>query len=165
MNHKTAKIPIQHIGRIGGNMFTVLRASPFAAALILAFAAYAQTSRGTVTGTVLDPTGAAVAAARVTLTGVETGIRLSTNSNDTGLYRFDAVDLGIYELSVTRQGFRTYSGTGIGVEANRVTTVDPRLEVGAAETRIEVNEASSEILIKDGPLRGGNFQPREVRDL
>ena len=41
----------------------------------------------------------------------------------------------------------------------------PRLEVGAAETRIEVNAESSDMLIKDSPLRGGNFQPREVRDL
>ena len=51
------------------------------------------------------------------------------------------------------------------MEANRVTTFDPRLEVGAAETRIEVSAESSEVLIKDSPLRGGNFQPREVRDL
>jgi hypothetical protein len=51
------------------------------------------------------------------------------------------------------------------VEANRTTTVNPRLEVGAAETRIEVSAGSSEMLVKDSPLRGGNFHPREVRDL
>ncbi|MDQ2944471.1 MAG: hypothetical protein M3Y27_00745, partial [Acidobacteriota bacterium] len=49
--------------------------------------------------------------------------------------------------------------------ANRVTTFDPRLEIGTSDTRIEVNAASSEILIKDGPLRGGNFLPGEVSDL
>jgi hypothetical protein len=142
------------------------RTWPLAAAvLVLAAAAQAQTSRGTVTGTVLDPTGAVIAGARVTLTGVETGVRLSTDSNVAGVYRFDAVDLGVCELKVARQGFRTYLGSGIGVEANRVTTIDPRLEVGAAESRIEVSGESSEILIKDSPLRGGNFQPREVRDL
>lgn len=51
------------------------------------------------------------------------------------------------------------------MEANRVTTVDPHLEMGAAETRIEVSGQSSELMVKDGPMRGGNFQPREVRDL
>jgi hypothetical protein len=51
------------------------------------------------------------------------------------------------------------------VEANRVTTIDPRLAVGAAESRIEVSARASELLIKDSPLRGGNFQPHEVRDL
>jgi hypothetical protein len=127
--------------------------------------ALSQTSRGTVTGTVLDASGAVIAGARVALTGVETGGRLSTDSNDAGVYRFDAVDLGVYELRITHPGFRSYLGTGINVEANRVTTFDPRLEVGAAETRIEVSGESSEILVKDSPLRGGNFQPREVRDL
>lgn len=136
-----------------------------AALLVLAGAAYAQTSRGTITGTVLDPTGAVVRGAHVALTGVETGVRLSTESNDAGVYRFDAVDLGIYDLQVTHPGFRTFVGARINVEANRASTVDPKLEVGAAETSVEVNEESSEILTKDSPLRGANFQPREVRDL
>src|SRR5215472_16477167 len=135
------------------------------AALALAAALGAQTSRGTITGTVLDATGAVISGAHVTLTGVETGVRLSADSNDAGVYRFDAVDLGIYELQVSHPGFRTYVATGIGVEANRATTVDPKLEVGAAETKVEVTEESSELLVKDSPLRGGNFQPREVRDL
>jgi hypothetical protein len=133
--------------------------------LALAVVTHAQTSRGTLTGTILDPTGAVIGGAHVTITDVDTGIRLSTDSNDAGVYRFDAVDLGIYDLHVTHPGFRAYVATGIGVEANRATTVDPRLEVGAAESRIEVNAGSSEILVKDSPLRGGNFQPREVRDL
>lgn len=135
--------------------------------MVLAFAltAHAQTSRGTVTGTVLDPTGAVVGGAHITLACLDTGIKLSTASNDAGVYRFDAVDLGVYEIQVVHPGFRAYAGTGITVEANRTTTLDPRLDVGGAETRIEVNGGSSEMLVKDSPLRGGNFQPRDVRDL
>src|SRR5512143_1092371 len=87
-----------------------------AALFALAVATHAQTSRGTVTGTVLDPSGAVIAAARVTLTGLETGVRLSTNTNDTGVYRFDAVDLGVYEIKVTHPGFRTCVVSGIGVQ-------------------------------------------------
>jgi hypothetical protein len=137
----------------------------FAVVLVLALGAHAQTSRGTVSGTVLDSSGAVIGNARVILTGVDTGVKLSTESNDAGVYRFDAVDLGVYELRIAHPGFRTYVGAGIIVEANRVTTVDSRLEVGAAETRMEVSGESSEMLIKDSPLRGGNFEPREVRDL
>jgi hypothetical protein len=139
--------------------------SLFAAVLMLVATVNAQTSRGTVTGTVLDPTAAVINGARVALTAVDTGVRLSTDSNEAGVYRFDAVDPGVYQLQVTHPGFRSYFGTGIGVEANRVTTFDPRLEVGASEIRVEVSGDSSEILVKDSPLRGGNFQPREVRDL
>ena len=103
-----------------------MRKLEIAAILSLALAAHAQTSRGTVTGTVLDPTGAVVAGAHVSLTGVETGVKLTTASNDAGVYRFDAVDLGVYELQATHPGFRTYAGSGIRVEANRATTFDPR---------------------------------------
>src|SRR5580704_17953322 len=69
---------------------------------VLAFVALAraQTSRGTVSGTVLDASGAAVAGAHLILTGEETGVRLPTESNATGVYRFNAVDLGVYDLEV-----------------------------------------------------------------
>src|SRR5689334_479677 len=98
--------------------------------------------------------GATVAGGHITLTGVATGVRLSTVSNDAGLYRFEAVDLGTYDLAVTYPAFRQYTGRGIRVEANRVTTFDPRLEVGASESSIEVNAESSDVLIKDSPLGG-----------
>ncbi len=123
--------------------------------LALAVAAHAQTSRGTVTGTVLDPSGAVVAGARLSLTGVDTGIQLSTESNAAGVYRFDAVDLGVYALQAAHPGFRTYLGTGINVEANRATTLDPRLQLGDAETRIEVNDESSEMLVRDSRYAAG----------
>src|SRR6266567_8718525 len=95
----------------------------------LAVAAYGQTSRGTVTGTIVDASGAVIVGARVVLAGTETGVRRSTLSNEAGIYRFDAVDLGKYELGVTHPGFRPFLSAGISVEANRVTTFDPRLEV------------------------------------
>ncbi len=99
-----------------------------AAVLWLAASLHAQTSRGTVTGTVQDSSGAMIRGAAVTLTSVETGIRLPTSSNETGVYRFDAVDLGAYDLLVTHPGFQAYIGTGIRIEANRVITIDPRWE-------------------------------------
>jgi len=128
-------------------------------------ALHGQTSRGTVSGTILDSSGAAIAGARIALTAAETGVQRSTISNEAGVYRFDAVDLGRYELEVTHPGFRPLLSSGIVVEANRVTTFDPRPELGATETAIEVSGESSGMLVKDSPLRGGNFQPREVRDL
>ncbi|MGH8247789.1 MAG: carboxypeptidase regulatory-like domain-containing protein, partial [Gammaproteobacteria bacterium] len=136
-----------------------------AAVMALAVAAQAQTSRGTVSGTVMDPSGAMVVDARVELNHTETGVRRSTTSNDAGIYRFDAVDLGRYEIKVTHQGFRPFLATSIGVEANRTTTIDVRLELGAVDQQVTVSAESSELLVKDGPLRGGNFLPCEVREL
>jgi hypothetical protein len=62
--------------------------------------------------------------ARVTLTGVETGVRLSTGSNDAGVYRFDAIDLGVYEPQVAHPGFRRYRGAGITTPAGRFLNHD-----------------------------------------
>src|SRR5439155_9408127 len=95
---------------------TLKSALKLAALLLVAISANAQTSRGTVTGTVLDRTGAVIAGASVTLTGVETGVRISTNSNEVSIYRFDAVDLGTYDLTVSLPGFRTYLSSRIVVE-------------------------------------------------
>jgi hypothetical protein len=135
------------------------------ALLALAFLADAQTSRGTVSGAILDPSGAVIREAQIVLEGIETGIRLSTMSNEAGVYRLDAADPGVYQLHVTHQGFRTYVAVRVSVEANRVTTLDAILEVGTAETSVEVNGESSNVLTEESPLRGGNFERRQVRDL
>src|SRR6478672_3394278 len=117
-----------------------------AAAVVLAAAAQAQTSRGTVSGTILDPSGAVVVGATIALTHTEAGVRRTAISNEAGIYRFDAADLGRYEIQVTQQGFSAFMATSIGVEANRTTTMDVRLEVGGVDQQIRVSAESSEVL-------------------
>ena len=58
-----------------------------AAIIALAAAVHGQTRRGTVSGTILDASGAVIAGARVVLTGTETGVQRSTLSNEAGIYR------------------------------------------------------------------------------
>jgi len=135
------------------------------AALMLAAEARAQTSRGAVSGTVTDHSGALIARANITLTHSQTGVRRSSLTNDAGIYRFEAVDLGPHELKVAHPGFSLFTATAVGVEANRTTTVDVRLEVGSLESQVTVSSESEELLVRDGPRLGGNFQSREVRDL
>ena len=81
----------------------------FAAVLALAIAAQAQTSRGTVSGTVMDASGAVVPGASVLVVGTETGVRRSTLTNEAGIYRFDAVDFGVYEIKITHARFQSHS--------------------------------------------------------
>src|SRR5262245_58635731 len=127
--------------------------------------AEAQTSRGTISGTVTDGSGAVIAGAKLVLTHTETGVHRSTLSNDAGIYRFDAVDLGIHELRATHPGFKLFLKTAVGAEANRTTTQDVRLEVGALDEQVTVSAETGELLARDGPLRGGAFRPREIRHL
>jgi len=141
------------------------RIESLAAAVVLAAAMQAQTSRGTVSGTVLDPSGAVVTGAAVVLTNTQTGVRRSATSNDAGIYRFDAVDLGVYELRVTHAGFKAFLATGLGVQANLTTTIDPRLELGSETIAVQVSAEAEALMVRDGPQRGGNFVPRQVSQL
>ena len=137
-------------------------------AAVLVFAAvlaHAQTSRGALTGTVLDASGRRIPSAALELAGVDTGVRLASRTNEAGVYRFDAVDPGLYNLVVTHPGFKTLVANKIAIEANRAATIDPKLEVGDTSMRIDVDTESSEMLTRDGPLRGGNFNSREATDL
>ena len=74
--------------------------------ILLSSLVLGQTSRGTVSGTITDTSGAVIAGASVVLTHIETGVRRSASTNEAGLYRFDAVDLGTYELKVIHPGFK-----------------------------------------------------------
>src|SRR6185503_18928655 len=78
----------------------------------------AQTSRGTVTGTVIDPQGASISGANAELHHRETNQTRSTVTNEAGLYRFDAVDLGTYDMTVRAGGFKAYTKRAIPVVAN-----------------------------------------------
>lgn len=122
----------------------------------------AQTSRGTVTGTVMDPQGASISGAAVELYRKETNQSRATVTNEAGIYRFDAVDLGIYDLTARATGFKAFVKREIPIVANRITTVDPTLELGEQQAVIEVSASAGEILQKSDPVRGGNFERREI---
>jgi protocatechuate 3,4-dioxygenase beta subunit len=130
------------------------------AATMLAIPAPAQTSRGSVVGTVTDVSGGAIPGTAVELTHTATGVIRSAITNDAGIYRFDAVDLGDYDLRIARPGFKTFITRGFGVEANRATTMDSKMELGGSETTIEVRAETAAWLVKDAPLRGANFKPQ-----
>jgi hypothetical protein len=92
-------------------------------------------------------------------------VRRTTTTNDAGIYRLDAVDLGAYELKVSQPGFHVFVATEFGVEANRTTVMDVRLELGSEATAVHVSAEAEAPLVRDSPLRGGNLLPREVSQL
>src|SRR5262249_15766449 len=133
--------------------------------LVMSAPVFAQTSRGTVTGTVTDPQGAVIQGATAELKNTLTNQTRTASTNDAGLYRFDAVDLGIYDLKISAQGFKTHTSRGIEIQANRVATFDAQLETGGTEVVVEVNAGTEEILQKSDAVRGGNFNKKEVTQL
>ena len=76
-----------------------------AALLVSIFIAFAQTETGQITGTVSDPSGAAVPNATVTAKSPTTGVARSTKSFGTGAYTLTDLLPGPYDVSVTAEGF------------------------------------------------------------
>ena len=106
--------------------------------VLFAWAARAQSDRGTITGTVSDPAGAVVANARIEAKNQATGAVYTVASTPTGNYTIAQLPVGTYEVSVAVPGFKKYVRQGIGVEVAQVLRIDIALEVGAATESITV---------------------------
>ncbi len=131
----------------------------------LAPAAQAQTSRGIVSGIVADSTGAVIAGATVTLTNTETTLSRTAVTNDAGFYRFDAVDLGTYSISIAASGFGTVTKTNVIVNANQTSAVDAQLAPGEQQITVDVVSEAGAALQTEAPVRGGNISTRQVTEL
>jgi len=137
--------------------------------LLLAFmcaTAIAQTSRGTLTGAVTDSTGAVVANATVKIVHTGTGVSRQTTTNEAGIYRFDAVELGAYSLSVQAKGFGTENKTGVEIQAAHTLNVDFALKVGAGSETVTVEASAGQIQLDTSEqTRGGHFETQTIQDL
>src|SRR5215472_15094565 len=82
---------------------------------VSAFGAFAQSDRGTITGTVSDPAGAVVANAPVEAKNNSTGVVYPVATSGTGNYTVAELPVGTYEISVTAPGFKKAVRTGVEV--------------------------------------------------
>ena len=90
-------------------------------------------------GTVLDPTGAAIPGASVTLTSANTQQTQTVTTNNTGFYHFAELAPSNYSISVTAAGFKKNVMKDIAVAAETPRNVDVHLETGGAVETVEIN--------------------------
>src|SRR5579875_2712738 len=110
-----------------------------AVCLVLAFGIRAQAqsvTSGDVTGTITDPTGAAIPGAFVTLTNTGTNTSQATNTNADGSYRFAFIAPGTYRVRATAGGFQAQERTGIVVTAGQPVTANMQLAVAASSETV-----------------------------
>jgi hypothetical protein len=117
--------------------------------LALAFAAFSQSDRGTITGTVSDPAGGVVAGAAVEARNVATGAVYAVATSNTGNYTIAQLPAGNYELDVTVMGFKKFIRPGLVVEVAGTLRIDAALEVGSATESVTV-EAAAPLLKTEG---------------
>jgi Carboxypeptidase regulatory-like domain len=91
-----------------------------------------------ISGTVRDSSGAAIAGATVTTTNVGTGISVSQPTNGQGYYSFQSLPLGTYTIEVEQKGFKTYRQTGLVLDVNAALLIDAVLQVGQKTEHVDV---------------------------
>lgn len=106
--------------------------------LLCACLSLAQSDRGTLTGSVSDPAGAAIPAAAVTITNPATGSQVKTQTTETGNYTMPNLPAGLYDLAVEAQGFNRYEQKGIRIQVAQTARVDVQLKVGALSESVTV---------------------------
>lgn len=112
--------------------------------LLTPVGAWAQAAAtGTVHGVVMDPTNAVVAGATVTLTDTSTSAVRTAITNDSGRYILPGVPPGIYELSITKTGFRTAKFVNQEVTVGSTLTLDAKLELGSQVETVEVQATAA----------------------
>jgi hypothetical protein len=112
------------------------------AALFAALAAFAQSDRGTITGTVTDPSGAVVSNAKLSLVNSETGFLAESLTTNTGNYTIASIPAGVYSLTVEVSGFRKVTQQAIQVQVAQTVRLDVALQVGSTADAVTVTAAA-----------------------
>ncbi|MFC5864532.1 carboxypeptidase regulatory-like domain-containing protein [Acidicapsa dinghuensis] len=118
--------------------FSALRLVVFVALMGISISAIAQQTLGSINGTVLDPAGAAIPDATVTVTNSAIDFTRSAKSQGDGFFQIFNLPIGTYTVKISHDGFETTELTGIGVQEARATTVNGTLKLGQVSNTVEV---------------------------
>lgn len=140
-NKKPAPGGIEHAALRTGPGSTMIGAIllVLATALYASIGAKAQVVTADVIGNVTDPSGAAIPGANIAIESLDTHQKRSTISGSDGAYALTALQPGNYKLTVTENGFKTYSANNIAVAGGDRARVDAFLQIGDSTEQITVS--------------------------
>ncbi|HJY88331.1 MAG TPA: carboxypeptidase regulatory-like domain-containing protein, partial [Candidatus Acidoferrales bacterium] len=104
--------------------------------------AQSQITTGTIEGTVVDPTGAAVAGAKVVIKHVATGVERTLSTDDAGRFVAPLLDVGNYRITVSAPGFGTIINSGYSLAIGQTVVVNISLKVAEVTQTVTVEEQS-----------------------
>jgi hypothetical protein len=114
-----------------------------------------QETRGTINGHVYDPQSGAIAAAKVVVTNVETGVEMAVVTDASGYYEAPLLIPGAYRVTAEHIGFKRMVRGGIGLQLGQTATVDIKLDVGAVADTITVTAEAA--VLDSNPLESGSI--------
>ena len=132
-----------------------------AALFLAAIPGYGQLLKGTILGTITDPSHGVIPAVAVNLTEVNTNFRRTEATNESGFFAFANLDPGTYRIDVEQTGFRKMARTGIVLDANTTVRVDLELAPGDVTQTVEVT-ADVSVLQTDPADTGGQVESQQL---
>jgi hypothetical protein len=112
--------------------------SLFAVVCLSTISAGAQQTLGSINGSVVDASGAAIPGATVTVTDKDINVTRTTKAQADGFFQIFNLPIGTYKISVTHDGFETSEYVGIAIQEAHATTLTAQLKVGQVATSVEV---------------------------
>ncbi len=134
-------------------------------AILATFPLVAHAQNATISGTVLDASGAAVSGANVTATNVATALDRSTLTNDTGFYRISSLAPGVYNIAVSKSGFKVVQFQAITLTVDQTLTLDATLEVGTISNVVEVQSSSVAAIDTETPTLSNVVEHQTLTEL
>lgn len=157
--HKTAKVCYS-------TTYMSTRVVRLLCAIALAFSIVSgQGTTSRLIGVVTDPSGASIPGATVKLISEGTNAAFTARTADNGAYFFEAVQSGLYTLSVETAGFKKYTSKGNRVAIGEPTTVNIKLEVGAVSESVEVLAVAEVVQTSSSGNFGNLFSETVIKDL
>src|SRR6202522_235188 len=126
--------------------------------------ASAQSDRGSVSGTVTDPSGSGITGAKVTVTNTAMGTQNSTVTTGVGQYTVPELPAGTYAVTVVAPGFTTLVRSGITVSVGETARVDLQLGVGQGNITVTVTE-DAPLLQIDSPQNNLEVSTKDMNEL
>ncbi len=125
----------------------------------------AQTFRGSIIGTVSDPSGAVVAGATVSAKNTGTGLGRTTQTSADGTYSIPELAVGSYQVTASKSGFQTAVAEGVSVEVARERHVDFTLKPGNISQQVQVTEEAAQPIETTNNTLGIQFESKDIVDL
>src|SRR5580698_8556 len=124
---------------------------------------YGQDTNASLSGTVTDPSGAAIPGAKMSVTNEATGFTASFISDAGGEYSFRNLTPGKYDLTVSANGFKSNDQKGIELAVSQLARIDVKLSLGKADETVTVTGDASLINYDNQTLEGG-VSPEALQD-
>jgi len=127
---------------------------------------HAQETSGTISGTVIDSSGAPVPGATVSITAQDRNIQVrSTKTDGSGIYSAPLLPVGKYSIGVEAKGFKTWAEKDITLNAGDSLTINAKLDVGDLKDTVTVEAAPFQVQLQHGSVQSSTINGTQIREL